>query len=110
LLLRTLEGVAADAAALPGPPPAALPTLQDLLTRFSSDPVAAPRPGGGQPLRARLTGSAAPLASAARQDLQDPPPGRSPIEGEVSRRGARNGGGCSPLRYPPRRRLVPSKP
>jgi hypothetical protein len=65
LLLRTLEGVAADAAVLPGPPPAALPTLQDLLTRFSSDTVAAPGPhpscAGGQPLRARLTGSATSL-------------------------------------------------
>ena len=57
LLLRTLENVAADAAALPGPPPAALPTLQDLLARFSSHPVAAPG-SGSQPLRARLTGSA----------------------------------------------------
>jgi hypothetical protein len=42
LLLRTLKGVAADAAALPGPPPTALPTLQDLLARFSPDAVATP--------------------------------------------------------------------
>ena len=76
LLLRTLEGVAADAAALPGLPPAALPTLQDLLARFSSDPVAAPRSGGAQPLRARLTGSAAPLAAgpAVGQTLMLSPP------------------------------------
>ena len=45
LLLRTLAGVVADATALPGPPPAALPTLQDLLARFSSGTDAAPRPG-----------------------------------------------------------------
>jgi hypothetical protein len=89
LLMRTLEGVAADAAALPGPQPAALPTLQDLLARFSSDAVAAPRSGGAQPLRARLTGSAAPVAASqtpgqtltlsppAKRDLRDAtgPPG-----------------------------------
>jgi hypothetical protein len=81
LLLRTLEGVAADAAALPGPLPAALPTLQDLLARFSSDAVAAPGPvsgpEGGQPLRARLTGSAAALVArpAAGQTLILSPPG-----------------------------------
>jgi hypothetical protein len=76
LLLRTLEGVAADAAALPGPLPAALPTLQDLLARFSSDAVAAPRSGGGQALRARLTGSAAALAASpdAGQTLTVSPP------------------------------------
>jgi hypothetical protein len=85
LMLRTLEGVAAEAKALPGPPPAALPTLQDLLARFSSDAIAAPGPGagpnsgsssGGQPLRARLTGSAAAFAarSASGQTLTLSPP------------------------------------
>jgi hypothetical protein len=80
LLLRTLEGVAADAATLPGPPPAALPTLQDLLARFSSDAVAAPGPvsgsGGAQPLRARLAGSATVLTArpAAGQTLTLSPP------------------------------------
>jgi hypothetical protein len=80
LLLRTLEAVAADAKALPGPPPAALPTLQDLLARFSSGPVPAPRPGGARPLRARLTGSAAALAArpAAAQTLTLSPPPRAP--------------------------------
>jgi hypothetical protein len=70
LLLRTLQGVAADAAALPGPPPAALPTLQDLLARFSPDAAAPPVPGAAQPLRARLTASATPLAAR-------PPPGQT---------------------------------
>jgi hypothetical protein len=93
LLLRTLEGVAADAAALPGPPPAALPTLQDLLARFSSDAVAPPGPvsgsvlgsGGGHALRARLTGSAAALAAspAAGQTLTLSPPAPPPAPPNV---------------------------
>ena len=94
LLLRTLEGVAADAVALPGPPPAALPTLQDLLARFSSDAVAAPGrdsgPGGGQALRTRLTGSAAALAArpAAGQTLTLSPPAPA-MARDAPRRGAR---------------------
>ena len=80
LLLRTLREVADAAVALPGPPPAALPTLQDLLARFSFDAVATPGPVVVQPLRARLTGSAAALAArpAAGQTLtlspHRPPP------------------------------------
>ncbi len=90
LLLRTLGGVAADAAALPGPPPVALPTLQDLLARFSSDAVTEPRPtpnpspgAGGQPLRARLTGSAAALAArpATGQTLTLSPPATRDLRG-----------------------------
>jgi len=54
LLLRTLEGVAADAEALLGPQPAELPTLRELLARVKAD---APAPAA-RPLRARLTGSA----------------------------------------------------
>jgi hypothetical protein len=81
LLLRTLEGVAADAAALPGPPPAALPTLQDLLARFSADAVAAPRPAsnvtgdprGGQPLRARLTGTVSQVLTLPPARATGPP-------------------------------------
>ena len=86
VLLRTLEGVAADAAALPGPKPAALPTLRELLahveTGSAPSPIAASRPG----LRARLAGSAttltldlAPrpagpaLATAARRATGPPP-------------------------------------
>ena len=63
IFLRTLEGVAADAAALPGPAPGALPTLRELLTQIKSAPaaVAVPRRPGGD-LRARLAASAtAPL-------------------------------------------------
>lgn len=60
VLLRTLEGVADAAALLPGPPPAELPTLRELLARVASNPASAPanvRPQAA--LRARLTGSAA---------------------------------------------------
>src|SRR5579862_5958206 len=39
VLLRTLDGVAADAAALPGPEPAALPTLRELLAHVAPQPA-----------------------------------------------------------------------
>ena len=58
VLLRTLHGIAADAAALPGPEPAALPTLRELLAHVApSPPARAPPPKAG--LRARLAGSGA---------------------------------------------------
>jgi hypothetical protein len=99
LLLRTLEGVAADAAALPGPPPAALPTLQDLLARFSSDPVPAPGPGGGQPLRARLSGSAAALAARpAPGQTVTLSPSRPPSAPPMARGGPRLRGATGPPR------------
>jgi len=70
VLLRTLKGVADDAAALPGPEPAALPTLRELLARVTSAPVAAPRTQTAQgALRTRLAGS------GAAQVLVRPPPG-----------------------------------
>lgn len=69
LLLRTLETVVADAALLPGPEPSALPSLRQLLARFTSPPTGDPgiaarsmaRPivaSSGSGLRARLAGSA----------------------------------------------------
>ena len=54
ILLRTLEGVVADAETLPGPAPAELPTLRELLAHAK----AGPRPAV-QSLRARLTASGA---------------------------------------------------
>jgi hypothetical protein len=60
VLLRTLDGVAADAAALPGPEPAALPTLRELLAHVAPEPP--PTPPSTPPrtdLRARLAGSGA---------------------------------------------------
>jgi hypothetical protein len=61
VLLRTLDGVAADAAALPGPEPAALPTLRELLAHVALDPPATPppTPPPKAALRARLAGSGA---------------------------------------------------
>ena len=60
VLLRTLDGVAADAAALPGPEPAALPTLRELLAHVAPETPATPPPRPpGTDLRARLAGSAA---------------------------------------------------
>jgi hypothetical protein len=56
VLLKTLGGVVADAAALPGPEPAALPALRELLAHAASAPAPATRPPGA--LRARLAGSA----------------------------------------------------
>jgi len=54
ILLKTLNGVVADAAALPGPAPAALLTLRELLAHTTSPTPARPPAG----LRARLAGSA----------------------------------------------------
>lgn len=75
ILLRTLEGVAADASRLPGSQPAALPALRQLLASVRA-PSAPPR-RSGEGLRARLAGS------ATFQTLTVPPaasqrPGGSP--------------------------------
>jgi len=61
VLLRTLDGVAADAAALPGPEPAALPTLRELLAHVAPDgpAPAPPQTRSKTDLRARLAGSGA---------------------------------------------------
>ena len=56
LLLKTLQGVAVDAAALPGPPPAALQSLTTLLARATGDPAIRPAPGA---LRTRFAGASA---------------------------------------------------
>ena len=56
LFLKTLQGVAADAANLPGPPHEALPTLQELLAQITSAPTTRAKPAAG--LRTRLTASA----------------------------------------------------
>jgi len=70
LLLRTLERVATDAETLlPGPPPAELPSLRELLAR-----VKATAPSG-PPLRTRLAGSATTQVLARPSD--GPPPRRA---------------------------------
>ena len=83
VLLRTLEGVADAAARLPGPPPAELPTLRELLAQVAPTPpefaLARARPQAA--LRARLTGSAASLR------LAPSPAGRAP-QGSLGRRRA----------------------
>lgn len=60
ILLKSLESVAADAAALPGPEPAELPSLRELLVKVkagaSAKPGAKPPAVGG--LRSRLAASA----------------------------------------------------
>lgn len=82
-LLRTLERVADDASALPGPQPAELPALRELLAGARSR-SGAPRAGDGA-LRARLAASTTnqPLALAA---LASRPPGPSLLAGFASRR------------------------
>lgn len=58
LLLKTLNSVVADAETLPGPPPAALPTLRELLAGMAVTPAPTrPRRTSGD-LRSRLTTSA----------------------------------------------------
>ena len=65
LLLKTLDAVAEDAAALAGPAPAELPTLRELLAQLTTAPA---KPSTG--LRTRLAGSvAAPIKTI-------PPPTR----------------------------------
>ena len=56
VFLKTLQGVAADAAALPGPPHSAMPTLRELLAQITEVPATVAKPAAG--LRARLTASA----------------------------------------------------
>jgi hypothetical protein len=58
VLLTTLNGIAADASALPGPPPAALPTLRELLAKLKAEPAPTVRPSAGGGLRTRLAASA----------------------------------------------------
>ena len=68
ILLRTLEGVVADAEALPGPAPAELLTLRELLAHAkAAPPPAAPR--AGESLRSRLTGSGAATSLPATPHL-----------------------------------------
>jgi hypothetical protein len=68
ILLRTLEGVVADAEALPGPAPAELLTLRELLAHAKAAPSpAAPRTA--QSLRSRLTGSGAATALPPKPHL-----------------------------------------
>jgi hypothetical protein len=64
VLLRDLDGIAADASALPGPEPAALPTLRELLARLKSEAAPTVRPPAGGALRARLAASATTPVSA----------------------------------------------
>jgi len=58
VLLSTLTSIAADASALPGPPPAALPTLRELLAKLKSEPAPTAKPSTGGGLRTRLAASA----------------------------------------------------
>ena len=74
VLLKTLNSVVADARALPGPPPAALPALGDLLARYGDSPAPARRQRSD--LRTRLTGSASaplPALSPALRQSTGPP-------------------------------------
>ncbi len=61
ILLRTLDGVVAEAEKLPGPAPAELVTLRELIAHAKAEPSpAAPRTA--QSLRSRLAGSGAAMA------------------------------------------------
>ena len=93
VLLRTLDGVAADASALPGPEPAALPTLRDLLTHVARE--APPTRPARKDLRTRLTGSATSLNLSPASGLSVQPAGLA----------GRGSAGLAPRRAtgPPRR-------
>ena len=68
ILLRTLEGVVADAETLPGAQPAELLTLRELIAHAKAAPSPA-EAETAQSLRSRLTGSGAALAPPARPHL-----------------------------------------
>ncbi len=75
LFLKTLQGVAADASAMPGPTPGALPTLRELLAQLTSVP--APVTASASPgLKARLAGSA---TAPTLRPLPPPRPKRSTL-------------------------------
>jgi hypothetical protein len=67
ILLRTLEGVVADAAKLPGPPPAELLTLRELLAKVKAEP--APGSPKSSSLRSRPAGSGAVEAASPARHL-----------------------------------------
>jgi len=68
ILLRTLEGVVADAETLPAAEPAELLTLRELIAHAKAAPSPAPS-GTAQSLRSRLTGSGAAMAPPQRPHL-----------------------------------------
>jgi hypothetical protein len=68
VLLRTLEGVAADAQALPCAEPAELLTLRELIAHAKAAPAPAPSEAA-QSLRSRLTGSGAAPAPPPKPHL-----------------------------------------
>ena len=89
VLLRTLHGIAADAAALPGPEPAALPTLRELLAHVASHTP--PSPPGNRTARAppAKTGLRARLAaSGAVSALKLAPAPPLPLGGALAPRRA----------------------
>jgi hypothetical protein len=87
VLLSNLDGIAADASALPGPQPAALPTLRELLARVKSEAAPTTRQAGGA-LRARLPASATTPALGAFAPTSSAPPHPSGRAGASSLRRA----------------------
>lgn len=80
-LVKSLDGVVADASALSGAEPAELPTLRQLLARVKAQAAQAPaaraptsKPPAGGALRTRLAASGATPAFALASST--PPPGR----------------------------------
>ncbi|ODT88204.1 hypothetical protein [Phenylobacterium sp. SCN 70-31] len=86
VLLRTLHRVAADASALPGPPPAELPALRELLARIADHP-----PAGGESETPREAASA--LTTLARRPGSGPPQHPDPQRPGAQRPGARRATG-----------------
>src|SRR5579859_6087687 len=73
ILLRTLEGVAADAETLPGAEPAELLTLRELIAHAKAAPSpSAAQPRTAQSLRSRLAGSGAAQAPPPKAHLASP--------------------------------------
>jgi len=84
ILIRTLQGVAAEAEGLPGPKPAELLTLRELLARVKSAPPASGAAPAAAPkgLRTRLAASGVSIAATLDRSLvksqpSTPPPRRA---------------------------------
>ena len=75
ILLRTLEGVVADAEKLPEPAPAELITLRELIAHAKAEPLPAAQ-RTAQSLRARLAGSGGAMAPPRTHRRATGPPRR----------------------------------
>lgn len=102
LLLSTLNDVATAAGALPGPPPAALPSLRELLARVGAETPATPTPETSPARSPMATPRASLLLAGARPALTPATPLRARLAGSAG--AALEVGPLRRATGPPRRR------